>query len=607
MRLYEYVLKAKDQFSDTFNKLISAAGGAEGGMSKLETAAGKATGAVGKTGGMIGNLRSEMVRLEAAKNRAWSEGQIESFNRRIRDTQKEIDRLEGRTDSWLTGLRGQLATAFAIGSILTFAGGIVKAGADMEQTRVKFQTFYKSVETGNQAVDQLNKFANVTPFTNAEVLKAGEGLAGYGVQVNDLIPTLQMLGDASGGNAQKMNELINVYGKAKSVGKVQGEIFNQFGERGINVAGEMAKMFGVSQEKVLEMGSKGQISFAHLQTALQRLTGEGGMFYKMMEKQSNTLAGKWSTLVGKIQGRMFQIGEAIQPMLKPFVDFGIAIVENQSLLEGLGATIGIAAGVIGLYKLGVMGAVLWNSILDLKMKALRLSSIFAAKGFAGLNAVMALNPVGLVVTAIGVLIGVLIYAYNKFDWFRGGVWGIWEVFKTAFSNISNFFKLTFAPITEAMTAFSNPDLSGWEKTKIIAKSLGQVALNLNPVAMIKNGIQEFSKTDYKGAWDKGYKEGVVKEGINPFKGLLGSDITGAADPNAPVVPVAPTSDDTKAGIDNITGGGSRAVSVTVNLEKFLDKIEVHSTSTKEGLDDIEPQIREFFVRVLNGGLYSATQ
>ena len=60
------------------------------------------------------------------------------------------------------------------------------------------------------------------------------------------------------------------------------------------------------------------------------------------------------------------------------------------------------------------------------------------------------------------------------------------------------------------------------------------------------------------------------------------------------------------GIDNITGGGGRVVNVNVSGVKFAENIEINVTSLEEG-EDLEEQMREWFVRVLNGGIYTGTQ
>lgn len=53
----------------------------------------------------------------------------------------------------------------------------------------------------------------------------------------------------------------------------------------------------------------------------------------------------------------------------------------------------------------------------------------AAAGQWLLNAAMTANPIGLIIVAIGALIGLITLAWNKFGWFRGAIYAAWEAIK----------------------------------------------------------------------------------------------------------------------------------------------------------------------------------
>src|SRR6185437_7516605 len=57
-----------------------------------------------------------------------------------------------------------------------------------------------------------------------------------------------------------------------------------------------------------------------------------------------------------------------------------------------------------------------------------------------LNIVMAMNPIGIVTLALVGLVGAVYLAWKNFEGFREVVWGVWEVVKTAFSNMWNAVK-----------------------------------------------------------------------------------------------------------------------------------------------------------------------
>jgi hypothetical protein len=52
------------------------------------------------------------------------------------------------------------------------------------------------------------------------------------------------------------------------------------------------------------------------------------------------------------------------------------------------------------------------------------------------------------------------------------------------------------------------------------------------------------------------------------------------------------------GLDGISGGGSK--SVTINVNKFQDKTEIHVNKLGESTNEIETNFAEMFYRIING-------
>jgi hypothetical protein len=85
---------------------------------------------------------------------------------------------------------------------------------------------------------------------------------------------------------------------------------------GFNPLQVMSEKTGKSMSQLKDEMSKGAISFEMVEQAFKDATGEGGLFFDMMEKQSNTLAGTISTLEGGVADLMRQFGEGMLPELK---------------------------------------------------------------------------------------------------------------------------------------------------------------------------------------------------------------------------------------------------------------------------------------------------
>lgn len=231
--------------------------------------------------------------------------------------------------------------ALAIGAVVVAAKtlqnavlGPIQLAAQAEQASVAFEVLAGSAKEAQKIVADLNKFSDVTPFEPEPVKQAGRQLLAFGVEAKNLLPTLNALGNIAAGVGAPLEELAEIYGKIRVQGRVFAEDINQLQGRGINVTKELAKQFGVTTEEVRELVSEGKIGFVEISKALEALAG--GDFAGLMQKQSTTVLGLWSTLVGRVKqiGKEFgnEIIDAIG--LKDFLNDAIAAFSSLDNLRG---------------------------------------------------------------------------------------------------------------------------------------------------------------------------------------------------------------------------------------------------------------------------------
>lgn len=304
-------------------------------------------------------------------------------------------------DALSTAMRS-LAGVLGAGAILSGIRGISGLGASLEQTRVALGVFLGSAEKANDVIERLNRFSNVTPFTNDQVLKAGRALLAFGADAATLEDRLRKIGDVAAGTGKDFNELALIYGKAMTAGRVQAEDLNQLTEAGIPIIGELARHFGVAESQVRSFASEGKISFEDLDAAFTQMTTSGGIFTNMMAKQSMTFAGLASTIEGTVQGTLAKVGETLNDLLKPamiaIADTVLYLDNAWNSLDGNSKKAVVAFGTI----VAVAGAL----IIAMPALATGIGVVGAA-----LKAAFVTNPVGLVILAVASAIAVLI-AYS---------------------------------------------------------------------------------------------------------------------------------------------------------------------------------------------------
>ncbi|CAB4128114.1 Caudovirus, tape measure, N-terminal [uncultured Caudovirales phage] len=327
----------------------------------------------------------------------------------------------------LGGLTSMLGGLGAIAGIGYLGKQVVSLGANMEQTKVAFATFMGDTEKANILIGQLNEFANITPFNNEEVIKSGRSLLSAGLSADKVTETLGMLGDIASGVSMPLEDLGQIYSKSMSKGKLQAEELNQLSERGVPLMQELARMTGKNKGELYKMAEQGAITSDVLQQAFKNMTSEGGMYFGLMDKQSQTTAGKWSTFVGQLQTLGIKLGEMLLPVLSKFADFGIMLTNNKGLLKDIAIVVGILTGAFIVYKTAMLVSTIATGGMSTAM--------------ASLNAIMYANPIGLIIVAIASLVTGVVLAIRHFEswgatllWFFGPIGRLISLFKMVYDN-----------------------------------------------------------------------------------------------------------------------------------------------------------------------------
>lgn len=111
------------------------------------------------------------------------------------------------------------------------------------------------------------------------------------------------------------------------------------------------------------------------------------------------------------------------------------VVANQNWILPLAAGIG---AVVLAWKAWTTAIIIWQGITKI-----------AAGVQLALNAVMAANPIGIIVLAIIGLVAALVVAYKKSEWFRGVVDAVWGGIKTAIGAVADWIVTYVWPVIKA--------------------------------------------------------------------------------------------------------------------------------------------------------------
>ena len=176
----------------------------------------------------------------------------------------------------------------------------------------------------------------VTPFTSTELIDTAKRLRAFGVETEKLVDTTRRLGDVAGATGADLGGIATAFGQIQAKGRLQGEELLQLQERGIDLQSELQRMYGLTGEEFRKALEKGRFSAEAVDVALQNLTNTGGKYANGAIAQSDTLAGKFSTLQDGITRTAQAIGQVLSPALQTILDQAIGVVNsiNSALSAG---------------------------------------------------------------------------------------------------------------------------------------------------------------------------------------------------------------------------------------------------------------------------------
>ncbi len=342
----------------------------------------------------------------------------------------------------VTTATGQLLNVYTLlkGLAVGYAGktlfeSLVGGNAKFEQYMANFEVLLDGADKAQKRMNELTVFAAKTPFELPQVVEAEKRLLAYGVAAKDTAEVMQILGDISMGNAEKLNMISLAYGQVVTNAKLYGTELRQFAENGVPLLAELAKMYGKTEAEMRKMVEGGQISSQAVTEALRRMTTEGGKFYGMMDKQSQTMQGLWATLRDNVSMFARDVGEDsfeyLKDELNSFMD-NLDQMSQSGELGDMAAEWGSNIAQFTEYSLDAV-KILWDmkgalisvgaamaitSIINgaaQAWNALRATVMMAKVGFDAakvsndvLTASLIKSPWGAVAVAIGLVVGALI-------------------------------------------------------------------------------------------------------------------------------------------------------------------------------------------------------
>lgn len=280
-------------------------------------------------------------------------------------------------------LQRRLALVFSVSQITGYMKQLVEVRGEFELQQKSLQVLLQNKDEANKLWQQTVNLAVKSPFRVGELVSYTRQLAAYRIETGKLFDTTKRLADVSAGLGVDMSRLILAYGQVRAANYLRGTELRQFTEAGIPMLDELAKRFTELEGRVVSAGdvferiSKRMVSFKDVEAVFRSMTDAGGTFYKMQEKQSETLKGMISNLHDTIDLMMNDLGKSQEGLLKGSVDLANSVVRNWRAWE------------MAIRDVAIAWSVLKVAQIIKAIRSIATVGIEATMALGGMNAVVA--------------------------------------------------------------------------------------------------------------------------------------------------------------------------------------------------------------------------
>lgn len=226
--------------------------------------------------------------------------------------------------------------AFSADQVKSFIGKITEVRAYFQDIESSMEVFLGSQQKAAQFTQELKDYAYYNMFEFSDLANASKQMIAYGNAVEDVILTLDKLSNIATGTKADLMDLVALYNKAKSLGKVGASDLDSWAVKGV-----------VVRDVLKEMGDEVDdtaVSFEQLQKVLNKVTGEGGMFHDLMLNQMSNISAEQGQLEDNLAAMYNEIGEQYQDFITGAIKAESWLVEHYkevgSVILGLIASYG---------------------------------------------------------------------------------------------------------------------------------------------------------------------------------------------------------------------------------------------------------------------------
>lgn len=279
----------------------------------------------------------------------------------VKNAANAMEQYGQQIEDMFSRMKNAAELAVAGFSVKGFAEKIALTRGEFQQLEIAFKTMLGSAEQASTLMDQLVNTAATTPFDLKGVADGAKQLLAYGTEASEVNEVLVRLGDIAAGLSLPLGDLVYLYGTTMTQGQMFTQDLRQFMGRGIPMADELAKIFGVAKDEVAGLVTAGKVGAAQVKQAIVNMTSEGGKFGGLMAAQSASITGQISNIEDAIDMMFNDMGKSSEGAMNTALSGVSYAVENY---KKFGAVLLSIVAAYGEWKAAAMVVSGWRGMIS---------------------------------------------------------------------------------------------------------------------------------------------------------------------------------------------------------------------------------------------------
>lgn len=377
--------------------------------------------------GQQDNTKAAQDAATAAKSATDASTKAANEARTARQAERaQLQQIQTQYESMRSTYQGLATITAAIWSakqIKEHIAEVVTAQSKLELFGQTLTNIYQNSQKASSLVAGAISLEQRSPFNLEQIVEATQRMAAMGVESEKLLTYLESLGNISSlVGLQKLPLLAKALTDVRSKQILYAQEIRQFTDNGVPLYDLLASSMNKTREEVVKLAQEHKIGFAEVERAIISASAVGGRYYKAMETQAASLAGQVSNMESAFTYAKARVGDFFEGAIAK----GIGIIKDlTNFLFGSESAIkrtyeGAKTAAAGwlTYQFALItvntalranGVANLAAMAQLQGQTIATVSATTATGalrtaWTGLTLAFRANPIGLIVTALSLLV-----------------------------------------------------------------------------------------------------------------------------------------------------------------------------------------------------------